>query len=422
MIFNKTYIEEVLSEKIKEEWKRTNNASGDSFFGLPESSLEEKRINEARVSENIEKMRVQMDAFSSPIRNPFWNRKHWKRKTERMFDEILWGEELLGIENVMSKDGLDGFKEETKTFVRKVRSFDSELQLEDMGQAIRNYIVYAIFRELNGLPQICTEAIFGYSMLYPYTDNYIDDKNRTKEEKKHYNKLIEDKLKGNTYEVLSRHEEKTVQLLSAIEGDYERPNDIYEGLLLMLEAQRNSQYQPESTTPLTEEEIIDISVYKGGLSVLIDRYFVNKSLTENDLFFYYGFGFLLQLCDDLQDITEDKENGSRTLFSVCKTPEETQHVINRLLLYAENLFKRCDCKKEEFKEFLLRNCYMLILFSAAGSREHLAEEWIMWAEGRMPVSIEYIDRLKSSFILPEGESKRRNGKYMKMMDTLLKDG
>ena len=59
----------------------------------------------------------------------------------------------------------------------------------------------------------------------------------------------------------------------------------------MLEAQEISQKQTDASLSLTEKNILDISIYKGGLSVLIDRYFINCKMTEQDALFYFGFGF-----------------------------------------------------------------------------------------------------------------------------------
>ena len=106
----------------------------------------------------------------------------------------------------------------------------------------------------------------------------------------------------------------------------------------MLEAQEISQKQADASLFLTERNIMDISIYKGGLSVLIDRFFINLKMTEEEILFYFGFGFLLQLCDDLQDIGEDKGSGSRTLLSSCLTPKETAARVNRLFSYTAGLF------------------------------------------------------------------------------------
>lgn len=415
MVFDKKDVLDKLSARIKSEWKKAETLKPD-FLSVYESS--EKKENENRIKENVGVFKEQLNKYPYPISFP-GKKKNWKQDTEKLFETVLFKEPILDIEAAMSKKTLDAFKEELKNFIRRVRKFDPDLSIEGMGQAVRNYMVYAIFLELNGLEQCCSSSIFGYSMLYPYTDNYIDLPDRTREEKEHYNKLIEDKLKGVPYEASVPHEEKTAELLSAIEEDYDRQDDIFPGLLSMLEAQRNSQKQEDKQMTLTEEDILDISIYKGGLSVLIDRYFINKPLSENDLYFYYGFGFLLQLCDDLQDISEDKTNGSRTVFSICNCKTETEEKINKLLHYTENLFQSCESKSENFTQFLLRNCYFLILFSALGSGEHVSEELFLWMEERLPVSAAYFKTFRGDFSSRSLDENKQ--KYMMMLDTFISE-
>ncbi|NLL76888.1 MAG: hypothetical protein GX235_06540 [Clostridiales bacterium] len=414
MTFEKNYLLHIISVQVKDAWKRAEN---NEPVMLPYMGGEDKQENEKRITNSVERFKEQVGKFPHSI-SFFGRQRRWKRNTERMFHDILWKEPLLGMEDSVSNEELEAFKDQAKAFVVRVREFDSQMAIEDIGQALRNYLVYAIFKELNGLPQKCKSAIFGYSMLYPYTDNFIDDVTRSREEKEHFNRLIEDFLRGKQYETISEYEERTVKLLAAVEEDYERPDEIFEGLLLMLEAQRNSQRQSRNEVPLTEEEVLDISVFKGGLSVLIDRYFIDKPFKEEDIYFYYGFGFLLQLCDDLQDISQDKGSGSRTLFSVCGSPKETEGKINQLLRYTGSLFSAYEGENAKFQQFLLRNTYLLILFSAARSREHITEEYLLWIDKQLPLSIDLYEEFKKSFsaemLDKEGE------RYGKMMDVLLR--
>lgn len=74
---------------------------------------------------------------------------------------------------------------------------------------------------------------------------------------------------------------------------------------MMLEAQEDSMRVQENRLIRNMDERLNISIYKGGISVLIDRFFVDKDMTKEDELFYFAFGFLLQLADDLQDISED---------------------------------------------------------------------------------------------------------------------
>lgn len=411
-VFDREVLLGELAESVKDLWKSA--ADGKPDF-LTVWSAEERKEAGDRISLRMDQLKEVFQSYPRPFW-AVWQRRKWKSRVETMLREMLWKEPLLEMEKAMTGERFDAFLLETKAFLRMARDFDPDLKPEDMGQAVRNYMVYAIFLELNGKAQKCKPSIFGYSMLYPYTDNYIDSTERTEEEKEHYNRMIAGKIRGEIPEIISHHEKKTAELLAGIEADYARPDEIFEGLLYMLEAQRESQKQTDGRLNLGEEDILDISVYKGGLSVLIDRYFADHPLTGRDLLFYYGFGFLLQLCDDLQDIAQDGQEGSRTVFSVCTSKEETVKKVNRLLNFTGRLFELCDTSPEQFRRFLFQNCCLLILFSAVGSREYMTEEWLSWAEARLPVSVDFMGKIKTGFSEKEAGADK---KYGKMMDLLI---
>lgn len=413
-IFREDQLKRTLLEEIKQVWNNVPDEAP-NFLDIQDKSAQEK--NEKRIMKTVDKINRQLEAFPYLFRQCF-KRKKWKRETEELLYKTMLEEPLLNMEKAMSAGSFNSFANETKEFLRRVIKFDKDMQIDDMGQALRNYMVYAIFLEQNGMRQRCKPSIFGYSMLYPYTDNYIDNQSIPEAEKAHYNQFIADKLKGTVCKPMSLHEEKTEKLLAGIEEDYGRPDEIYDGLLYMLEAQRNSLRQPDKKEDLREEEILNISVYKGGLSVLIDRYFIDKKFSGKDLFFYYGFGFILQLCDDLQDIRQDKEEGSRTVFTICREKEEIDKKVNRLLHLTKNIFAAGIGSRIEFNDFLLRNTYLLILFSAAGSSEYMTEEWLTWAECRLPVSPGFLAGMKKDRAGMQDMENTRG--FNKMLRTLLK--
>lgn len=419
-VFEKEFILQELLGRVKEAWKAAEVSKPD-FIALVDDR--QRKENEIRISGHKERLQKQMNSFPYPVQLP-GQRKRWKKNTEQMLHEVLWTEPLLNLSLSMSGETLEAFQTQAKAFLRRIRQFDQTLGMKEMGQALRNYIVHTTFLELSGLPQRCSSAIFGYSMLYPYTDNYIDDPERTMEEKQHFNQMIADVLQNRPCQMLSRHEEKTAALLADIKKDYGQENAIDNGLLLMLDAQQISQGQADGTVPMTEEEILDISIYKGGISVLIDRYLINHPFEEQDLYFYFAFGFLLQLCDDIQDIAQDGKEGNRTIFSVCSKAKETEEKINRLFHYTREVFQSYQSKNKGFQNFLLQNTYRLILFSAVSSRESLSEEWLGWAEERLPVSAAYLDSMQTSFLIPKPQAEKeeddsRNPGMMRMMDVLL---
>lgn len=456
-VFDKKYFMQ-LSEILREAWQKAPEIEPDFLEECSGAAWEE---NENRISRMMEQGKNRLGEYPQSF-FAIHKRKKWKRRIEKLLQELLWEEPLLNIGGIMGEKEFRDFQTCMKEFLRNVRRFDKSLALEDMGQAVRNYMVYAIFLALNGKELRYRPAAFGYSMLYPYTDNYIDSSDRTEQEKERYNRLIEDKLKGKKVAPLSRHARKTAKLLEQVEIDYGRPHEVYAGLLLMLEAQEKSLRQEEKMkqergsldllqmedmepskswqqtdwTALADEiSVLEVSIYKGGISVLMDRYFIDKPFTDRDIYFYYGFGFLLQLCDDLQDIAQDKQEGNPTVFSLCRTKEETSVKVNKLLYFTKELFEFCDTKNHEFKLFLQRNCYLLILASAAGSGEWMEMEWLERMERWLPVRLKYLRSFESGIFggkvtgkkadeeEKEGSKavKKKYRKFMRMLDELIAD-
>src|SRR5688572_5851656 len=63
----------------------------------------------------------------------------------------------------------------SEEFVRLARTFDPTLSGEDIYQAGRNAWTANGLQWLLGLAVQITPSILAYSLLYPYTDNYLDD-------------------------------------------------------------------------------------------------------------------------------------------------------------------------------------------------------------------------------------------------------
>ncbi len=344
-------------------------------------------------------------------------------KQREMFEDgiqnILMEETVLGVHEAMDKDTMKSFEEEIKAFLRRARQFAPDMSSEDLGQAIRNYTVHAVFNELEGCPQKCSSASFGYSMLYPVTDNFIDQENRTMEEKNLYNQLIFDEIAGREAKVQTEYDAQTVALLRYIEEEYPREKDetIYTLLLMMLNAQELSLTQQKVRSNLSYEERLDISTYKGGLSVLIDRYLVNRELTSDDYFFYLGFGFYLQLADDLQDIADDSKKGNQTLFTYDLSTESVERAVNRILYFLHDLFHDHRFQNHNMKDFLLRSSYMLIITGVLGSSEYFSNDYISQLSTYLPISPKCASKMKEE--LAGGREDWTSGTYLDVIDTML---
>ena len=70
------------------------------------------------------------------------------------------------------------------------RQFDPSLGMPDIIQACRNAWTACGMQPLLGLRVHLTPAIFGYSMLYPYSDNFLDERGVSTEEKIEFSRAL----------------------------------------------------------------------------------------------------------------------------------------------------------------------------------------------------------------------------------------
>jgi len=91
---------------------------------------------------------------------------------------------------------LRDFVQTATDFAQHARSFDPSLSGAEIFQAMRNVWTTNGLQLLLGLPVELTPATFAYSMLYPYTDNYLDDPAIAKMEKESFNERFGQRLNG----------------------------------------------------------------------------------------------------------------------------------------------------------------------------------------------------------------------------------
>ena len=278
---------------------------------FPHITPAQKKENEALVQDFSQKMQKKLR--QKPKDKAAQDALEQELEADLM--ELLEKEKILSLYNWMDRQQLEAFKREAKHFTNSVRAFDESLRPAQIWQTLRNYFIYAMILDMQGKEQHAGDPILAYSLLYPYTDNYIDDARITRQDKERYNRMIASKLKDEAVTPHNALEEKTCRLLDMILTAYEGSarKKITETLLTLLEAQNNSIRQQK--TALTESQILEISIRKGSTSVLADYLFAATDWREYEENFYLKFGFLLQLVDDLQDIEEDRNAGSQTLMT-----------------------------------------------------------------------------------------------------------
>jgi hypothetical protein len=209
------------------------------------------------------------------------------------------------------------FVDSTRQFLKTARDFDPGLSLASAFQALRNVWIMNSLQFDLGLPVEHTDAIFSYSMVYPYLDNMLDDARTAEAGKLALVAKLRSWLEGAARPADSPGEEKLLSLVRLIEGRFPRAGfpGVYRSLLAIYNAQVKSLLQQKPDAAPSAQGILAISLEKGGTSVLADGYLVAGSLEPADEEFCFGFGTFLQLADDLQDMAEDSRCGHRTLFS-----------------------------------------------------------------------------------------------------------
>ncbi len=210
-----------------------------------------------------------------------------------------------------------GFDRAAADFVRKAREFDPALGGAGVFQACRNVWVANGLQRLLGLTVRLTPGIFAYSLLYPYTDNYLDDPAVPGETKRSFDGRLRSRLEGGAASPANPREKTIFDLVAMIEGDFDRASfpQVFESLLAIQEGQAKSLRLLGPGAPRAEEAIAAISLEKGGTSVLADGCLAAGRLDPGQVEFLFGFGAFLQLMDDLEDVAEDGEAGLRTVFS-----------------------------------------------------------------------------------------------------------
>ena len=204
----------------------------------------------------------------------------------------------------------------TEDFARQARSDDPELAAEDLGQALRNVWVIHFFQLLDAGEVRHTPASLGYSLLYPYTDNVLDDPSRSPEQKRERSRRLGLRLAGVALPPLDKAERRVFQQLDRIDGQF--PRHRTPEVHLALQAIHRSQVaslRQQANEPLSEDELLRLSIAKGGSSVLVDAYLVDGRPSAELARFAFVYGVALQLADDLQDVETDLEAGHQTLFT-----------------------------------------------------------------------------------------------------------
>lgn len=294
----------------------------------------------------------------------------------------------------------EGFIQSTREFIERVKKFDSSLEIGNIYQALRNVWIMNSLQIYLDFEIKHSDAIFAYSMIYPYSDNYMDDVSESHENKFSLTGNLKDWLEGQDSSWQTSQGEKIYKLIKIIEKQYDRNSfpGVYQSLLAIYNAQIKSLLQQRKHSLPYEMNIVDISFEKGGTSVLADGFLVSGDLNDVQADFCFGFGAFLQLGDDIQDVAEDKKNNLMTIFSQTAGKYALDKLANKLLNFISNVV---DLKLDEqkasrkiLKELILRNCYYLITEAVGKNKRLYSKDYVSKIQGHFPVRFSYLKELR----------------------------
>lgn len=372
------------------------------------SSQLKKQMKTVSLTEKINNEKI-IEAFRINLFNTL------KQITETSVAQENWKENIIGqvkdLESRLSGYHLgivDFFIENnyggvTDEFIQQVREFDSKMDTYDMFQAIRNVWIMNSIQILYDMDVRLTPSIFAYSMLYPYSDNYLDDAGIPKQEKLEFNSRFRNWLLGENKEPVNDIEKHIYNLVKKIEGEFNRDTNIrvYESLLAIHKAQSLSLTQQRQKTLPYEKDILGISFEKGGTSVLADAYLVRGGLSEEERQFMFSYGVFLQIIDDLQDVEDDYNNQHMTILSQLSHEYKLDNLINKLMNFIDDLFNNETCfnsrRSVKLKQVIKDCSYIMILEAVSKNKKRFTEEYIRNIEDVSIVRFSYLNRIKKKF-------------------------
>ncbi len=292
------------------------------------------------------------------------------------------------------------FVDSTRRFLQAARDFDPDLGLASAYQALRNVWIMNSLQFDLGLAVEHTDAIFAYSMVYPYLDNLLDDARTAEAGKLAFVVRLRSWLEGPAQAAGSPREEKLLSLIRLIEGRFPRAAfpGVYESLLAIYNAQVKSLLQQRPGAAPMAEDILSISLEKGGTSVLADGYLVAGALRPEDEEFCFGFGTFLQLADDLQDIAEDSRCGHRTLFSTGEGEAPLDATALRLESYLAAVLERARRGATPSRSALcdaIGDGLALMFRESVGKQpEYFRRAFVRRAKRAFPLRFSYLRKLR----------------------------
>jgi len=314
----------------------------------------------------------------------------------------------LGLEGEAIQLLTDGFLPAGTQLAKWARQYDPTLSHEDIIQACRNAWTACGLQALLGEEMCVTPSILGYSLLYPYSDNFLDRETVSTADKLRFSARFRERLLGKKPAAVSPHEAAVWAMVQLIERQYPRRQfpQVFDCLLAIHNAQEQSIAQLKSGGLCDDQELLRISCAKGGTSVLADACLVRGSLDDAESCFSFDWGVLLQLGDDLQDVRDDRRRGSSTLFTrAVAEGVPLDNLAAQLLNFSQHIaagMDRFPDRDAVLRELLRMSWRSLIVMAVANVPEYFTPQFLEALERCSPFRFDFLRKRNKRFLGQQG--------------------
>ena len=293
----------------------------------------------------------------------------------------------------------DDFKNVSKDFFNKARAFAPELKPENIYQGLRNVWIMNGIQLMMEVPVKITPSVFAYSMIYPYSDNLLDDPDITGEEKQQFSGRFNKRLHGENVLPKGFVEKQLFKLVAMFEDEYSRNSfpKVYESLYAIQQAQTNS-LKLINQSNISDAQIINICFEKGGASVLSDGYLVAGNMTHQQERALFGYGVYLQLLDDIQDLKEDSDADTKTMFSPVEK-DTLGEFVNQTINFGRAALEEMKClpgaANGKFLDLMNRSIETMIIESVGINSSWYTEGYLSELEKYSPLHFGFIRKKRT---------------------------
>ncbi len=358
----------------------------------------EKKDLERELTDLINRLAAEQESL--PVDDRIWDSERldrWAVGLRPFFKRVL-GRAAVPLESVYD----ERFVESTRQFIAAARDFDPEIGIDSVYQALRNVWIMNTLQYFLEIEVQHTDAIFGYSMVYPYLDNVLDDAGTARQDKLCLLLRLKNWLEGERELPRGPREDKLLALIRRIEGQFPRTQypGVYQSMLTIYNAQVKSLLQQRETHPPYAADILGISMEKGGTSVLADGYLAGGTLTPSQEDFCFGFGTFLQLADDLQDIAEDVRRGHMTLFSQTAGRYPLDPLVYKLLRFMSQVVDQTldagNSRQLALQNVIRRACTLMYMESVGKHSAFFSRACARRFQKAFPVRFNYLKKMRQT--------------------------